>query len=67
MENTEIIKAQGVRFRFDEHGAIFINAEDAARGLGFTFVAKSGNAVVRWNRVNEYLCSFGFSKKNWGK
>ncbi|WP_306305596.1 hypothetical protein [Lactococcus fujiensis] len=31
------------------------NAEDVAKALGFTTVAKSGNVVVRWSRVNEYL------------
>lgn len=34
---------------------------DAARGLGFTFVAKSGNAVIRWNRVEEYLTEIGYT------
>ena len=31
------------------------NSEDVAKALGFTTVAKSGNVVVRWSRVNEYL------------
>lgn len=39
----------------------WLNAEDVARGFGFTTVAKSGNEVVRWARVNEYLKSFGYS------
>lgn len=36
------------------------NAEDVARGWGFTQTAKSGNVVVRWERVNKYLDEFGF-------
>lgn len=42
-------------------------SEDAARGLGFVdeHFAKSGEkySTVRWNRVNEYLKSFGFPHK----
>lgn len=33
-------------------GTAYLNAEDVARGFGFTTVAKSGNAVIRWARVN---------------
>ena len=29
--------------------------ETVARGLGFTQIAKSGNGVVRWERVHKYL------------
>lgn len=36
--------------------------EDVARGFGLTTVAKSGNEVVRWARVNNYLHEFGFSQ-----
>lgn len=42
----------------NEDGSISVNLEDAARGLGFTTVATSGNVVVRWNRVNQYLKEF---------
>ena len=42
-------------------GSISINAEDAARGFGWTTVAKSGNEVVRWARVNDYCKELGFS------
>ncbi|MGK9305115.1 phage antirepressor KilAC domain-containing protein, partial [Melissococcus plutonius] len=31
------------------------NAETVAKSLGLTTIAKSGNVVVRWNRVNNYL------------
>lgn len=43
-------------------GTAYLNAEDVARGFGFTTVAKSGNEVVRWARVNQYLSEFGFSQ-----
>lgn len=59
----EIMTIQGVRGYIDAFGTIHLNAEDVARGLGFTFVAKSGNEVVRWNRVNEYLAEFGYGKE----
>lgn len=47
-----------VRTTLNEDGSISINLEDAARGLGFTRVATSGNEVVRWERVNKYLVEF---------
>lgn len=43
-------------------GTAYLNAEDVARGFGFTTVAKSGNEVIRWARVNRYLSEFGLSK-----
>ena len=45
----------------NEDGSISMNVEDTAIGFGFTTVAKSGNAVVRWARVNDYLKELGFS------
>lgn len=47
-----------VRTLLNEDGSISINLEDAARGLGFITVATSGNEVVRWARVREYLVEF---------
>lgn len=41
--------------RVYKDNTIEFDAEKAAIGLGISFVAKSGNAVVRWSRVNEYL------------
>jgi prophage antirepressor-like protein len=58
---SNIIKIGGVRGFIDENGVAQLNAEDVARGWGFTTVAKSGNVTVRWSRVNDYLQSFGFS------
>lgn len=58
--NNDELQLQ-VRTFQNEDGSISINAEDAARGFGWTTVARSGNEVVRWARVNEYCKEFGFS------
>lgn len=59
MEN--IMTIGNVRGYVAKDGTAWLNAEDVARGWGFTTVAKSGNEVVRWARVNGYLKEFGFS------
>lgn len=41
----------------------YVHSPDVAKGFGLTTVAKSGNEVVRWARVNNYLHEFGFSPK----
>lgn len=56
----ELVSICGVRGFVDENGVAQLNAEDVARGWGFTQIAKSGNEVVRWERVNKYLKEFGF-------
>ena len=56
----ELVTICGVRGFIDENGVAQLNAEDVARGWGFTQIAKSGNEVVRWERVNKYLTEFGF-------
>lgn len=56
---SEIITIKNVRTYLDQNGTIQINLEDAARGLGFTQKAKSGNESIRWERVNSYLAEFG--------
>ena len=38
-----------------ENDTVLFDAETVARCLGFTTVAKSGNEVIRWARVNDYL------------
>ena len=58
--NNKLITIGNVRGYIDSNGVAQLNAEDVARGWGFTQVAKSGNAVVRWERVNGYLKEFGF-------
>ncbi|GAP01978.1 prophage antirepressor, partial [Fructobacillus fructosus] len=39
----------------EENGQILFDAETVAKGVGITTVAKSGNEVVRWSRLNQYL------------
>ena len=46
----------------NEDGSISINAEDTAIGFGWITIAKSGNEVVRWSRMNKYLKEIGFSQ-----
>ena len=38
-----------------ENGESLFDVESVARSLGITQIAKSGNEVVRWERVNKYL------------
>ena len=58
---SNIMTIGNVRGYIAKDGNAWLNAEDVARGWGFTTVATSGNEVVRWARVNEYLKGFGFS------
>ena len=44
---------------YEKDGVAYLSLEAVARGLGFTTVAASGNAVVRWNTVHKYLCDLG--------
>lgn len=57
---TKLVTIRGVRGFTDETGTVQLNLEDTARGLGFVRKAGSGNTVVRWERVNNYLAEFGF-------
>lgn len=59
---SNIITLSGVSGYLDENGTAFLKLEDVARGLGFTRIAASGNAVVRWERVNSYLEDLGVSQ-----
>lgn len=59
MENN-LTTVENVRGFIDDNGVVMLNAEDVARGWGFTTVAKSGNVTIRWARVNKYLKDFGF-------
>lgn len=60
-ENEEI--GVSARTMLNDDGSISVNAEDTAIGFGWTTVAKSGNEVVRWARVNEYCKEIGFPNK----
>lgn len=60
--DKEIMTIQNVRCYLDDKGTAWLNAEDAARGLGFTEV-KSGVEYVRWRTINGYLREFSFSQQ----
>ena len=51
-ENSEL--GFKVRTLLNPDGSISVNAEDTAIGYGWITVAKSGNEVVRWARLNGY-------------
>ena len=57
---NDIVTIDSVRGFVDNNGTAMLNAEDVARGFGFTQV-KSGKEYVKWERVNGYLADFGFS------
>ena len=44
---------------YEKDGTAYLKLESVARGLGFTQTAKSGNEVVRWERVHRYLNELG--------
>lgn len=56
---SEVMTISGVRGYLDANGIAHINAEDAARGLGFVQV-KNGKEYVRWETINKYLNEFGY-------
>ncbi|WP_294377109.1 ORF6C domain-containing protein [uncultured Clostridium sp.] len=49
-----------VRTIINADGTISINAEDAARGLGWVQV-KNEKLYVKWERVNDFISTLGFS------
>ncbi|MBJ7620993.1 hypothetical protein HAU47_10270 [Weissella confusa] len=53
MEN-EVQVFNGLKIK-EVNGQVMFDAESAAIGLGISDVAKSGNVVARWQRVNKYL------------
>lgn len=59
---NEILNINNVHGYLDEKtGTAYLNAEDVARGFGFT-QEKNGVEYVRWETVNGYLHGFGFSQ-----
>lgn len=59
---NEILDINNIHGYLDkETGTAYLNAEDVARGLGFT-QEKNGVEYVRWETVNGYLHGFGFSQ-----
>lgn len=60
---NQVIAVQNVRGYLDDNGTAYLNAEDVARGLGFTQTQNKGGKeyeFVRWNRINAYLEEFNF-------
>lgn len=57
--NKEIMIIKNVRGYQDENGVAQLNLEDVSKGLGFTRTAKSGNEVIRWERIRKHLKEFG--------
>lgn len=57
---NKVITIANIRGYISVNGAVMLNAEDVARGWGFTQF-KNGVEYVRWDRVNNYLSEFGFS------
>lgn len=65
-QELEIVNVQGVRGYVDDRNVAWLNAEDVARGLGWTQTQNKGGktyTAVRWERVNGYLAEFGFPQK----
>ena len=63
---NELVTINNVRGYLDDNNTAWLNLEDVARGLGITDKAKSGNIVVRWARLKEYLKEFGIAKSGDG-
>lgn len=57
---NKVITIAKIRGYISVNGTVMLNAEDVARGWGFTQF-KNGVEYVRWDRVNNYLSEFGFS------
>lgn len=58
---NEILNINNVHGYLDKQtGTAYLNAEDVARGFGFTR-EKNGVDYVMWDRANRYLSEFGFS------
>lgn len=62
-ETRNIQTIEGVRGYIDKKGTAQLNLEDVSRGLGITKKADSGNEVVNWTRVREYLADLGVVQK----
>lgn len=58
LNDLQILNVDGIEC-YEKDGTAYLKLETVARGLGFTFIAKSGNEVVRWNTVYGYLKDLG--------
>lgn len=57
--SADIVNISGLDC-YEENGVVYLNLEQAARGLGFT-EQKNGKDYIMWRRVDGYLHSFGTS------
>lgn len=62
MADKSIITIENVSC-YEQDGTAYLKLEDVARGLGFTKKADSGNEVVNWTRVRQYLADLGVVQK----
>ena len=58
VEKPKIMNLDGIEC-YEKDGVVYLKLETVARGLGLTRIAKSGNEVVRWERVCKYLTELG--------
>ena len=59
---NSLMTIENVRGYLDPaNGTAYLNAEDVARGFGFT-ESKNGIEYVRWRTINQYLREFGLSQ-----
>lgn len=61
-QKFEIVNLYGVSC-YEQDGTAYLRLEDVARGLGFVKKADSGNIVVNWTRVRQYLSDLGVEQK----
>lgn len=59
---ANIITVANVQGYVDTQDKAWLNAEAVARGFGFTQI-KNGVEYVRWETINGYLKTFGFSQR----
>jgi len=59
---NDIMNIQDVHGYLDKDNNVWLSAEDVARGFGLT-QQKNNIEYVRWETVNSYLSSFGFSQE----
>ena len=63
MENKlQITNISGVQC-YEKDGVAYLDLEAVAKGLGITKKASSGNEVVHWTRLREYLADLGVVQK----
>ena len=62
---TREYKGIGVHFEVI-NGESYVSVEDVAKFCGWTYIANSGNEVIRWNRVEKHLKELGVATCGYG-